>query len=214
LQRGTKLGLLGIAFLMALVFAPADRRAVYADSPQAAVQEQKAVDDELKEGEVTLTGCIVQGTEGGEDGFLLTQVLPSSIDQSTREAAELAGPEGTSGAELPGTSSVIYWLDDLDDDDEAAGYVGSRVEIRGELGEEIERGEMEIEREGDWVEIDIESGGKKVTSRLPYVSVMPNPSGDAVGTSGGLKDDEDIELNVNVRKLDVKEVKVVSGNCR
>jgi hypothetical protein len=226
LQRQTKLGLLGIAFLMALVFAPSDRRALYADTssakqPAPPAQQtpppaQQADEDEVEvdEGEVTLTGCLVQGEEGGEDGFLLTEVLPSSIDQSTRQAAELAQPEGTAGNELPGASSVIYWLDDIDDDDEAAGFAGSRVEIRGELGDEIDRGEMEIEREGDWVEIDIESGGKKVSSRLPFVSVMPNPQSNAVGTSGGLKEDEDIELNVNVRKLDVKEVKVVSGTCR
>jgi hypothetical protein len=199
LQRWTKLGLLGAAFAMAFALAPADRAAVYAG----------VVDAE----EVTLTGCIVRGNDDGK-GFLLTNVLPASIDQSTR-AAQQSAPEGTAGTSgsLPGSSSVIYWLDDLEDDDDLPDYAGRRVEIRGELEGEIDRGEMEIEREGDWVEIEIKSDGKEVKTRIPYVSVMPNPPNSSVGTSGGMKDDDEIELNINVRKLDVKDIKVISGTC-
>ena len=109
---------------------------------------------------------------------------------------------------------MIYWLEDLDEDNDLANYAGRRVEVRGELEGDIERGEMEIEREGDWVEIEIKSDGKEVKTRIPYVSLMPNASGsEAVGTSGAMKDDDEIDLNINVRKLDVKDAKVIAGTC-
>ncbi len=200
LQRGTKLGLLGIAFTMALVFAPSDSRSLYADMIGVADEE-----------EITVTGCVVRGNGDGK-GFLLTNVLPASIDQHMRAEAQKQGAAGATGS-LPGASTVIYWLDDLEDDDDLPDYAGKRVEVRGEIEGDIERGEMEIEREGDWVEIDIESDGKKVSTRLPWVSVMPNTTG-AVGTSGELKEGKDIELNINVRKIDVKDVRVVAGTCQ
>lgn len=201
LQRGTKLGLLGIAFAIALVFAPSDSRPAYAGAIVG--------DDE----DITVTGCVVRGNGDGK-GFLLTNVLPASIDMHTRAEAQGRATAGTSGA-LPGASSVIYWLDDLEDDDNLAEYAGRRVEVRGEIEGDIDRGEMEIERDGDWVEIDIKSDGKKVETRLPWASVMPNDgTGGAVGTSGTLKEGKEIELNINVRKIDVKDVRVIAGTCQ
>jgi hypothetical protein len=203
LQKRTKLGLLGVAFMMAFVLAPAEKRAVYADGVGTAAPDDK---------EVVLTGCVIRGDEGGKE-YLLTNVLPASIDMSTRAAQ--SGTAANASGKLAGSSNVVYWLDDLEDDDDLPNYAGKRVEVRGELEGDVERGEMEIEREGDWVEIEIKSDGREVKTRIPYVSVMPNRTGDnaAVGTSGGMKDDDEIELNINVRKIDVKGVRVVSGTC-
>jgi hypothetical protein len=201
LQRGPKLGLMLIAFSMAFALAPGRTKVVHADT-----------DD------VSLTGCVVQGNDG-DKGYLLTNVLPASIDLSTRDAAEdnQAGGDRTAAGTLPGSSSVIYWLDDLEQDDELPTYAGKRVEVRGELEGDIKKGEMEVERDGDWVKIEIKAAGRSVKTRIPYASVMPNPTNTgAVGTSGtstGMKDDQEIELNINVRKLDVKDVKMVSGSC-
>ncbi len=64
--------------------------------------------------------------------------------------------------------------------------------------------------------LEIKGNGKNVKTRIPYVSVMPNSPGIAVGTPGmstHMKDGKEIELNINVRKLDVKDVKIVSGSC-
>jgi hypothetical protein len=206
LQRGPKLGLMAISFAMAFALAPGRTKVVHAG------------DDD-----VTLTGCIIQGSDG-DKGFLLTNVLPASIDMSTRSAAkdnpsgtaDTAGTAGTSGT-LPGASNVIYWLDDLENDDDLPTYSGKRVEVRGEVKGEVKKGEMEVERDGDWVKIEIKGDGKKVKTRVPYVSVMPNSPDAAVATSGSskpLKDGKEIELNINVRKLDVKDVKIVSGTCQ
>lgn len=200
LQKGPKLGLMLMAGVMAFALAPDRTKVVHAD------------DDD-----VTLTGCIVQGNDG-EKEFLLTNVLPASIDMSTRAAArDNQATEGTPGT-LPGASNVIYWLDDVENDDDLPNFAGKRVEVKGELEGDIKKGEMEVERDGDWVKIEIKSGGKEVKTRIPYVSVMPNSTDtNAVGTSGtseGLKDGKEIELNINVRKLDVKDVKIVSGSCQ
>ena len=201
LQRGPKLGLMIIAGVMAFALAPERTKVVHAD-----------------EDDVTLTGCIVQGNDG-DKGYLLTNVLPASIDMSARAAKDNQAASGDASASgtLPGASNVIYWLDDLENDDDLPNYAGKRVEVKGELEGDIKKGEMEIERDGDWVKIEIKSDGKNVKTRIPYVSVMPNStSTNAVGTSGsseGLKDGKEIELNINVRKLDVKDVKIVSGSC-
>lgn len=196
LQRWQKLGLMIVAFGMAFALAPERSKVVYAD------------DDD-----VTLTGCVIQGNDG-DKGYLLTQVLPSSIDMSSRAAQQdTAGTAGTAGT-LAGSSNVIYWLDDLEDDDDISTYAGKRVEVRGELGEDFKKGEMEVERDGDWVKIEIKGGGKTVKTRIPWVSVMPNSTG-VVGTTGNtLKDGKEIEMNINVRKIDVKDVKIVSGTCQ
>lgn len=202
LQRGPKLGLMLIAFAISFGFAPDRTKVVHADGE-----------------DVTLTGCVVQGNDG-DNGFLLTNVLPASIDQSTRTAARdtqgTQESEGTSGT-LPGASNVYYLLDDIENDDDLPNYSGKRVEVRGELKGDIEKGEMQVERDGDWVKLKIKTDGKDVKTRIPYVSVMPNPTNTAVGTSGtsqGMKDDQEIELNINVRKLEVKDVKIVSGSCQ
>jgi hypothetical protein len=210
LRRGPKLGLMLLAFAMSFALAPERTKVIHADG-----------DD------VTLTGCVVQGNDG-DNGFLLTNVLPASIDMSTRAAAREnqanqggAPTEGTSGssvpgtsASLPGASNVVYLLEDLENDDDLPNFSGKRVEVRGELKGDVKKGEMEVERDGDWVKMEIKSDGKKVKTRIPYVSVMPNSTNTAVGTSGtGMKDDQEIELKLNVRRLDVKDVKIVSGSC-
>ncbi len=184
LKRGPKLGFMAVAFAMAFALAPTKSKVVYAD-----------------DGDVTLTGCVIQGTDG-DKGYLLTQVLPASIDMSARAAAR-------------GASSVIYWLDDLENDDDVPNYAGKRVEVRGKLEGDIKKGEMEVERDGDWVRIEITSDGRNVKTRIPWVSVMPNRTDAAVGTSGTtLKEGKEIEMNINVRTLDVKDVKIVSGSCQ
>ncbi|HSL21991.1 MAG TPA: hypothetical protein VK886_10685 [Vicinamibacterales bacterium] len=194
MQKRTKLGLLGLAFVMAFVLAPAKSKALHA----------VAMDDD----DVVIVGCVIAGE--GDEGYVLANVLPAQSGTSQPAPSETS--TGTSGS-IPGTSSVLYWLDDLEDDDDLAAYKGRRVEVRGKLEGEFEKGEMEIEREGDWVEIDIESDGKKVKTRIPYVSVMPNKGAGATGTSGTIKEGKDIELDLVVRKVDVKAIRPVDGSC-
>ena len=131
--------------------------------------------------DVKVTGCVLKGEEGR--GFLLADLM------------------------LPGASAsvpqprVLYLLKD---DDDLEGHTGRRVEITGELEGELEKGQIEVDRDGDAVKLEIKADDRTLKLRLPE---MPA----AVGTSG--KDDED-ELAFVVRKLDVKSMKMVSSTCR
>ena len=131
--------------------------------------------------DVKVTGCVLKGEEGR--GFLLAdRMLPDA-------SASVPQPR------------VLYLLKD---DDDLEGHTGRRVEISGELEGELEKGEIEVERDGDAVKLEIKADDRNLKLRLPE---MPA----AVGTSG--KDDDE-EIAFVVRKLDVKSVKMVSSTCR
>ena len=191
MKRLQRLSLLGGAFALAYGLAPSTTTAV--------------VPVDFDDDDIVVTGCIVRGDD--DEGLLLAHALPVASGNTTGRAV------GTTGA-VRESGQTLYWLEDLDDDDELPNYVGRRVEIRGELEGDVETGEMEIERDGDWVNVEIKSDGKKVKSRLPLVALIPANSATATGTTGAaLPDDDEIELNVLVRKIDVKDVRVVSGSC-
>ena len=131
--------------------------------------------------DVKVTGCVLKGEEGR--GFLL---------------ADLIVPEASASVPQP---RVLYLLKD---DDDLEGHTGRRVEITGELEGELQKGEIEVERDGTAVKLEIKADDRTLKLRLPE---MPA----AVGTSG--KDDDD-EIDFVVRKLDVKSMKMVSSTCR
>ncbi|HEX6179384.1 MAG TPA: hypothetical protein VF057_13560 [Thermoanaerobaculia bacterium] len=132
--------------------------------------------------DVKVTGCVLKGENGR--GFLLADLM------------------------LPGASAtvpqprVLYLLKD---DDDLEGHTGRRVEIEGELEGELQKAQIEVERDGDAVKLEIKADDRTLKLRLPE-----RPA--AVGTSGDDKDDEEIEFVV--RKLDVKSMKMVSSTCR
>jgi hypothetical protein len=194
--------LLASAFALAFALAPS------ADKTFAAVDDAALTNVTAPDEEVTVTGCVIKGED---EGYVLTNVVPASIDVANR-TTDSGQATGTTSATTAGASRVIYWLENLEDDDDVPDYAGRRVEIRGELEGEVEKGAMEIERDGDWVKIKIEKDGEDdVETRLP-LSVFLSADGP-IGTSGTLDDDEDVELNVNVRRLDVKDARVVTGTC-
>lgn len=107
--------------------------------------------------------------------------------------AETARPVGTTGRFMP----VFYWIDDEND---FAKYVGQRVEIVGELSDDMDKGEIEINHQADFTEIEFEVNGREAKARLPRTWLGP-----ATGT-------KDAEFDVAVRTVDVEEVTVL-GSC-
>jgi hypothetical protein len=99
---------------------------------------------------------------------------------------------------------MLYWLDD--DDDVVERMMGQLVEIAGEVEGDVEKGEIDIERENGMIELELDADGRKATVRLPDV-----PS--AVGTSGSVSDRE-VEVDYTVRKLDVKSAKSIAPSCQ
>jgi hypothetical protein len=77
------------------------------------------------------------------------------------QAASPAAPNpvGTSGL----AGRVFYFLDDEDD---LKKHVGQEIEIRGDL-EDFEDGEVEITREGEFTEIELDFDGKEEKMRVP-----------------------------------------------
>lgn len=106
---------------------------------------------------------------------------------------ETARPVGTTGTFMP----VFYWIDDEDD---FAKYVGQRVEIVGELSDDFDKGEIEIEHRGDVTEIEFEVNGREAKASIPRAWLGPATAG------------KDAEFDVVVRTVDVEKVTVL-GTC-
>jgi hypothetical protein len=144
--------------------------------------------------DITLTGCVLKG----EGGLLLTDVVEHA------PGGVVATPEAAAAPVVPGPL-VFYWLDDDDDLDE---HIGRRVQVRGELEGDVDKGEIELERDGPLVRLEVRSGGRRVKASVPVENV-------AVGTAGVLAEDEDkVEMDVRIRKLDVESVALVAATCR
>jgi hypothetical protein len=129
---------------------------------------------------VTVTGCAYHA-DGDGDGFLL------------------ANPVGQAK-----TPRMLYWLDD--DDDEVKKLMGQLVEVTGDIKGEVKRAEIEVERENGMIELDIKSGGRKATVKVPEGS-------SAIGSSQSVKTRE-VELEYDVRKLEVKSAKSIKPSCK
>ena len=93
-------------------------------------------------------GCVMKATEIRADVpqslFLWSRGDVYLAYPDTRfKPAETLRPVGTTGTFMP----VFYWIDDEND---FAKYAGQRVEIVGELSDDIAKGESEIEpKDGD-----------------------------------------------------------------
>ena len=146
--------------------------------------------------DVTITGCVVKG----DGGYVLSDVLPENS-----AAAAVAGTPSTpqpAGTVMPGR--VLYWLHD---DENLADHAGQKVEVRGELEGDIEKGNISAEREGGLIELEFKiEGDKKVTVKVPDVPAT-------IGTSGAVGDREK-DFAFVVRKIDVDSVKMISSTCK
>ena len=101
--------------------------------------------------------------------------------------AETGRPVGTTGTFAP----VFYWIDDEND---FAKFVGQRVEIVGELSDDLAKGEIEIEPKDGFTEIEFDVKGRSATARVPANWLGPSRGG------------QDAEFDVVVRTVDVEKV--------
>jgi hypothetical protein len=150
--------------------------------------------------DVKLVGCVVKA----DDGYVLTNVVATPHVIGTGGATPMPTPAPAPAAAEP--IRTFYWLED---DDDLEGHAGHRVEVVGEL-EDIERGQISVEREDDMIELEFKvDGDKKVTVKVPDT---PAAAAAVVGTAGTVTDRER-DINVKVKKVDVKSVKVVAQSC-
>jgi hypothetical protein len=80
------------------------------------------------------------------------------------------------------------------------------VEVHGTL-EGLEKGELEIERDGPFTEIRLELDGDEEKIRVPTAWL----EGSSMARAS--QDDDDLEIEIATRKVDVNDVKVL-GPCR
>ncbi len=161
--------------------------------------------------EVAITGCVVKG----DDGFVLSSIGEAVTVQTSRTTVGTTGTTTTTTTTTTPASPAIpasgqryiYWLDD--DDDLLEKHAGQRVEVTGKIEGDIDRGEIEIERENDIIELEIKAKGEKITVKLPDT---PAANATATGTSGTVTDRPQ-DIPFKVRKFDVKNVKMLASSC-
>lgn len=96
-----------------------------------------------------------------------------------------------------GPAAVLYWLDDEDD---LKAYVGRRVEVIGRIGDEYERGTIELEEDDGFVEITVGVDGEDAKARIPRWMFRRNNI-------------DDFTLHVLVRRVDVEKVRLISDKA-
>jgi len=161
--------------------------------------------------EVAITGCVIKG----DDGYVLSSIGEAVTVQTSRTTVGTTGTTTTTTTTttparpvIPAPDQrVIYWLDD--DDNLIQEHAGQRVEVIGKIEGDIDRGEIEIERENDMIELEIKAKGEKITVKLPDT---PAANAAATGTSGTVTD-RPKDIPFKVRKFDVKKVKMLASTC-
>lgn len=151
-----------------------------------------------KDDQFIITGCVMRAKDLRDAGPHSMMVWSKGdvylASPSTRvKPSETARPVGTAGA--PGT--LFYWLDDEDD---FATYAGQRVEIIGELSDEIDHAEIEMATEGDFTEVEFDAGGREAKARIPTSWFGPAVRG------------KDIDADIAFRTVDVEKVNPL-GPC-
>lgn len=164
--------------------------------PTAASAQSRPAGD--NDDQFVITGCVMRSQDArtAEPHSMMVwsegDVYLSSPSVRVKPS-ETARPIGTSGA--PGT--VFYWLDDEND---FAKYAGQRVEIVGELSDEIDRGEIEMEVRGEFTEVEFDAGDRQAKARIPTSWFGPTVRG------------KDLEADIVFRSVDVEKVNPL-GPC-
>jgi hypothetical protein len=101
--------------------------------------------------------------------------------------AETSRASGAIGIFVP----VFYWIDDEDD---VARYVGQQVEVVGELSDDLDKGEIDIDHHDSVTEIKFKVKGHEAKAVVPRAWLGPAAAHD------------DAELDVAVRTVDLERV--------
>lgn len=151
-----------------------------------------------KDDQFVVTGCVTRAadvrTASPHGPFVWSRGdLYLSSPTLKLKPSETGRPVGTAGTEL----LTFYWIEDEDD---FAKYAGQQVEVVGELSNQLQKGEVEIERHDNVIEVEFDVNGREATAHIPTPWLGP-----AAG-------DKEFEFDVVVRTVDVEKVTVM-GAC-
>ena len=137
--------------------------------------------------DITIRGCVARSASA--------TFSPQNMLAWTRGDIMLSSAMALDGGRSHGAAAdrVFYWLEDEED---LSKHVGQMVEVKGDLGD-FKKGEVEIDREGDFTDIRLKLGGKTEKARVP---------------TAWLGSPKDAEFDIVSRKIDVDSVKVL-GPC-
>jgi hypothetical protein len=138
----------------------------------------------VNDNDITIRGCVGRMSPGGPtDERMLVW---------TRGDIMLSNPSALRSGQL--AERVFYWLDD---DEDLSKHIGQMIEVKGDLGD-FKKGEVDIERDGNFTKIELKLDGKTERARVPTAWL---------GTSRG-----EGEFDIVSRKIDVDSVKIL-GAC-
>ena len=142
---------------------------------------------------VTLSGCLVRG-EGDDAGYLLANPPTEPWLQSS---GKQVAPSvlGTSGD----YATIFYWLDG---DDDLRQHIGHKVEVEGDLRDDVKDGEITTERKENWTELIVKADGRTLKAKVPNTSIFPASSRD-----------KERKSDILVRRVDVERVRMLGATC-
>ena len=142
---------------------------------------------------VKLSGCLIRG-EGDGAGYLLANPPTEPW---------LAGPGKQVAPSVLGTSgdyaTIFYWLDGHGDLKE---HIGHKVEIEGDLRDDVKDGEITTERKENWTEVTVKADGRTMKAQVPNASIFPASNRDKSRKS-----------DILVRRVDVERVRMLGATC-
>jgi hypothetical protein len=147
--------------------------------------------------QAVITGCVMCAPSNANGVAPRSLLVWSRGDVFFDVAAIDVKPSETGGAVgTTGRAPIFYWIDDEDD---FASFVGQRVEIVGELSDDLDEAEFEVNHRRGFSEIEIDFDGREVKARVPTGWLGPPPAKDS-------------EFEITVRRLDVEKVTPM-GSC-
>jgi hypothetical protein len=96
-------------------------------------------------------------------------------------------------------ATIFYWLDGHDD---LKQHIGHRVEVEGDLRDDVKDGEITTERKENWTELRVKADGREMKAQVPNTSIFPASDRDKTRKSAIL-----------VRRVDVERVRMLGATC-
>ena len=141
---------------------------------------------------VKLSGCLIRGE--GDGGYLLANP-PTEPWLNSPGKQVTPSVLGTSGD----YATIFYWLDNHDD---LRQHIGHKVEVEGDLKDDVKDGEIKTERKENWTEVTVKADGRTMKAQVPNTSIFPASERDK--TRKG---------SILVRRVDVERVRMLGATC-
>jgi hypothetical protein len=143
---------------------------------------------------ITLRGCVTKaGNQVPRPSMLVWSRGEILLNSVAATGPSAPNPVGTSGL----AGRVFYYLNDEED---LAKHIGQEIEIKGDL-EDFEEGKVEVDRKGEYTEIELDLGGKEEKLRVPNAWLADE---------GG--SDKEQKIKIVGRRVDVNNVRII-GAC-